>query len=154
MITNELFISGGFLLVDFGVEKTPFDSRWAGRWRLSALTADAAGQLDVLGHDGDALGVDRAQVGVLEQADQVRLRSLLQGGNGAGLEAQVRLEVLSNLAHQSLEGQLAEQQLSALLVAADLAERHGSRSEAMGLKRASVERQDESATKNRARSPS
>ncbi len=34
--------------------------------RLRALAADAAGELDVLGHDGDALGVDGAQVSVLE----------------------------------------------------------------------------------------
>ena len=40
---------------------------------LSSLSTDAAGQLDVLGHDGDTLGVDGAQVGVLEEADDVRL---------------------------------------------------------------------------------
>ena len=61
---------------------------------LSALATDAAGQLDVLGHDGHALGVDGSQVGVLEQAHQVGLSSLLQGQHGAALEAQVRLEVL------------------------------------------------------------
>ena len=33
---------------------------------LSSLSTDAAGQLDVLGHDGDTLGVDGAKVGVLE----------------------------------------------------------------------------------------
>ena len=37
-----------------------------------ALAADAPGELNVFGHDGDALGVDGAQVGVLEEADQVR----------------------------------------------------------------------------------
>ena len=31
---------------------------------LSALATDAAGELDVLGHDGDALGVDGAEVGI------------------------------------------------------------------------------------------
>jgi hypothetical protein len=45
---------------------------------LSTLSTDAAGQLDVLRHDRDALGVDRAQVGVLEEANQVRLRGLLE----------------------------------------------------------------------------
>jgi hypothetical protein len=45
---------------------------------LSTLATDAAGQLDVLGHDGDTLGVDRAQVSVLEQANEVGLRRLLQ----------------------------------------------------------------------------
>jgi len=59
--------------------------------RLGALAADAAGELDVLGHDGDALGVDGAEVGVLEEADQVRLGGLLQGEDGGGLEAEVRL---------------------------------------------------------------
>ena len=80
------------------------------------LPADAAGQLDVLGHDGHALGVDRAQVGVLEEADQVRLGGLLQGDDGRRLEAEVRLEVLRDLADQALERQLADQQLGGLLV--------------------------------------
>ena len=64
---------------------------------LGALSADAAGQLDVLGHDGDALGVDGAQVGVLKQADQVGLRSLLKSSNGRRLETQIGLEVLRDL---------------------------------------------------------
>ena len=34
---------------------------------LFTLTTDAAGKLDVLGHDGDTLGVDGTQVGVLEE---------------------------------------------------------------------------------------
>ena len=50
------------------------------RERLGALTTDAAGEQDVLGHDGDALGVDGAEVGVLEEADEVSLAS--QGGEG------------------------------------------------------------------------
>ena len=33
---------------------------------LGALSADTAGELDVLGHDGHTLGMDGAQVGVLE----------------------------------------------------------------------------------------
>ena len=93
--------------------------------RLSALPTDAAGQLDVLGHDGDAFGVDGAQVGVLEQPHQVGLARLLQRHDGRALEAQVRLEVLRDLAHQALERQLADQQLGRLLVAPDLAQRHG-----------------------------
>ncbi|KAL4852787.1 Histone H4 [Chlorella vulgaris] len=99
----------------------------------SALAPDAACQLDVLGHDGDALGVDGTQVGVLKQAHQVRLGSLLQRQHGAGLEAQVGLEVLGNLTNQALEGQLADQQLRALLVLADLTQGDGSRPVAMRL---------------------
>ena len=45
---------------------------------LGPLAADTPGELDVLGHDGDTLGMDGAQVGVFEQADQVSLGSLLQ----------------------------------------------------------------------------
>ena len=45
---------------------------------LCTFATDPPGQLDVLGHDGDTLGVDGAQVGVLEQAHQVRLAGLLK----------------------------------------------------------------------------
>ena len=78
---------------------------------LSSLTTDAAGQLNVLGHDGHAPGVYRAQTSVLEQADEVRLRRLLQDQNRRRLEAQVRLEVLGEFSDQALKRQLAEQQL-------------------------------------------
>jgi hypothetical protein len=65
--------------------------------RLVALTAEAAGELDVLRLDGDTLGVDGAQVGVLEERDEVRLDGLLKSANGGRLEAEVGLEVLSDL---------------------------------------------------------
>eukprot|EP01043_Picozoa_sp_COSAG02_P034647 COSAG02_NODE_2435_length_8869_cov_63.273774_5_plen_221_part_00 len=100
---------------------------------LSALATDAAGQLDVLRHDGDALGVDGAEVGVLEEADQVGLACLLERQDGGGLEAQVGLEVLGDLADEALERQLADQQLSGLLVLADLAEGDGAGPVAVGL---------------------
>ena len=100
---------------------------------LRALATDAAGQLDVLGHDGDALGVDGAQVGVLEEGDQVRLGGLLQRKDGLGAEAQVVLEVLGDFAHQALEGQLADQQVRRLLVLADLAQGDRARAVAVGL---------------------
>lgn len=93
--------------------------------RLGALAADTAGELDVLGHDGDALGVDGAEVGVLEETDEVGLAGLLQGHHGGGLEAQVGLEVLSDLADEALEGKLADEQLGALLVATDLTQSDG-----------------------------
>jgi hypothetical protein len=101
--------------------------------RLSALSADATSQLNVLGHDGHALRVNGAQVGVLEQTDQVGFSSLLEGSDGGRLKAEIGLEVLSNLTNQALEGQLAEQQLSALLVATDFAQSDGSGAKAMGL---------------------
>ena len=88
---------------------------------LRALATDAAGKLDVLGHDGHALGVDGAQVGVLEEANKVGLSGLLQSKDGGALEAEVRLEVLGDLANEALERKLADEQLRGLLVAADLA---------------------------------
>ena len=95
---------------------------------LCSLAADPACKLDVLGHDGDSLGVDGAQVRVFKQTDQVSLAGLLKGHHGGALEAQVGLEVLSNLADQALEGQLADQQLSGFLVTTDLTESDSSRS--------------------------
>ena len=47
--------------------------------------------------NGDALGVDGAEVGVLEEGDEVRLDRLLEGADGRRLEAEIRLEVLGDL---------------------------------------------------------
>ncbi len=93
---------------------------------LSTLSADTAGELDVLGHDGHTLGVDGAQVGVLEQTDEVGLACLLEGHDGGRLEAEVSLEVLGDLTDKALEGQLADEKLGGLLVTTDLAESDGS----------------------------
>ena len=104
------------------------------RWnRLVALTTDAAGQLHVLGHDGDTTSVHGAEVGVLEEADQVSLRGLLQSHDGGGLEAEIGLVVLSDLADQTLERSLLEEKVGGLLVAADLTKSHGARAVAAGL---------------------
>jgi hypothetical protein len=54
-----------------------WESRGTDARILSTLATDPPGQLDILGHDGDTLGVDSAQVGVLEQANQIGLAGLL-----------------------------------------------------------------------------
>ena len=100
---------------------------------LCALATDTAGQLDVLGHDGHTLGVDGAEVGVLEESHQVGLSSLLQSQDGRSLEAEIGLEVLGDLADEALEGQLADEKLGGLLVSADLSEGDSPGSEAVGL---------------------
>jgi hypothetical protein len=115
-----------------GVDEHQFTTKICG-YSLRALATDATGKLDVLGEDGDALGVDGAQVGVLEETHEVRLRGLLQRHDRRGLEAQVRLEVLRNLADKALERELAEEKLRRLLVATDLTESDGARPVAMGL---------------------
>ena len=100
---------------------------------LSSLSTDPPGELDVLGHDGDPLGVDGAQVGVLKESDQVGLAGLLQSHDGAGLEPQVSLEVLGNLPDEPLEGKLADEELGRLLVSPDLPEGDGTGPVPMGL---------------------
>jgi hypothetical protein len=45
---------------------------------LCTLSTNAASQLDVFRHDGDTLGVNGAQVGVLKQTHQVGLAGFLK----------------------------------------------------------------------------
>ena len=63
-----------------GVPRVVSDSLIEPDWSkfLCTLATDPPGQLDVLGHDGDTLGVDGAQVGVLKEANQVSFRCLLK----------------------------------------------------------------------------
>ena len=69
--------------------------------------------------------MDGAQVGVLEEGDEVGLDRLLKGADGRALEAEVALEVLGDLTDETLEGELADEELGRLLVATDLAESDG-----------------------------
>jgi len=48
------------------------------------------------GLDGDTLGVDSAQVGVLEEGDEVGLDRLLESADGRRLETEVGLKVLGD----------------------------------------------------------
>ena len=100
---------------------------------LTAFSTDAACELNVLGHDGDTLGVNGAQVGVFKESDKVGLGSLLKGKHGRSLEPQVVLEVLGNLTNETLEGKLADEEVSRLLVATNLTEGHGSWAVTVGL---------------------
>jgi histone H3 len=92
---------------------------------LRALTAETTSELDVLGLDGDTLGVDGAEVGVLKERDEVGFDGLLESADGRRLEAEVALEVLGDLADEALEGELADQELGGLLVTTDLTESDG-----------------------------
>src|SRR5687768_11609005 len=103
------------------------------RHTLGALTTEATGQVDILGLDGDTLGVDGSQVGILKERNDVSLGSLLEGTDGRGLETKVSLEVLGNLADETLEGELADQELGRLLVATDLTKSDGTGAVTMGL---------------------
>jgi hypothetical protein len=74
---------------------------------LAMLSTDVTGELDVLGHDGNELRVDRAQVGVLKEADEVGIICLLKRQDGSALEAHIGLDVLCNLIDEELEWRLA-----------------------------------------------
>jgi hypothetical protein len=55
--------------------------------------------------------VDGAEIGVLEQRNQVGLGCLLEGEHGLTLEPHLLLELSGDLTHQTLEGQLADEQV-------------------------------------------
>ena len=93
---------------------------------LGTFTSDTASELDVLWHDGDTLGVDSAQVGVLEKTDQVSFACLLKSQYGRALETQISLEVLGDFTYKTLEWQFPDEELSALLVPSDFTEGDGS----------------------------
>ena len=60
-------------------------------------------------------------------------KSYLESSNGSRLEPEVGLEVLGNLPHKALEGQLADEELGGLLVPPDLTEGHGAGPVPVGL---------------------
>jgi hypothetical protein len=49
---------------------------------LRSLTAETTSQLDVLRLDGDTLGMNGAEIGVLEERDEVSLNGLLESTDG------------------------------------------------------------------------
>ena len=101
------------------------DCHVEGGRHLGTLAAETTGELNVLGLDGDTLGVDGAKVGIFKEGDEVGFDRFLEGTDGGGLEAEVRLEVLGDFTDQTLEGELADQELGRLLVATDLAKSDG-----------------------------
>ena len=119
---------------------------------LDIFPADSSRQLQVPGHDGDSPGMERTQVGVLEQTDEVGLdcllkmtdviefnglslgsRSYLESQDSGSLEPDAKSVVLGDLPHQTLEGQLPDQELGALLVSPNLSQGDSSRLESVRL---------------------
>ena len=47
------------------------------RHKLCAFTTDTSGKLDVLGHNSYSLGMDGAEIGIFENANQVGFRGFL-----------------------------------------------------------------------------
>jgi len=77
--------------------------------------------------------VNRTEISVLEQSHQIGLSSLLEGQHSGPLKAEIALEVLGNLANETLEGELTDEEVGGLLVTPDLAEGDSARAVAMGL---------------------
>jgi hypothetical protein len=77
--------------------------------------------------------VDGAEVGVLEETDEVSLRSLLESHDSRGLEAKVGLPLLGDLANESLEWKLSDEKLGRLLVSSNFTEGDGAGSVSVGL---------------------
>ena len=90
-----------------------------------SLTSDSSGELHILWHDGNSLGVDGTEVGVLEKTNHVSLRSLLESKDGGGLESQVGLEIVGNLSNESLERKFSNEELSRFLELSDLSKSDG-----------------------------
>ena len=77
--------------------------------------------------------MDGAEVGILEKADEISLRGLLEGHDSRALEAEIGFEVLGDLTDETLEGELADEKLGGFLVTPDLTESDGSGPVTMGL---------------------
>lgn len=81
-------------------------------WNHSeAVSSDSLGELKVLGHDGNSLSMNGAEIGVLEKRNQVGLGCFLKGQNCLTLESNFLFELSRNLPNQSLEGKLPDQQV-------------------------------------------
>lgn len=99
----------------------------------TTFATETTSELEILGLNGDTLGMDSGKVGVLEKTDKVCFGGLLQGEDGRRLEAEVGLVVLSDLTDETLEGELADEELSRLLVATDFTKSDCSGPEAVRL---------------------
>ena len=93
---------------------------------LWSLSSDSSCELHVLWHDGDSLGVDGAEVSVLEEWNEVSFSGLLESKDGRWLESQVSLELLSNLSYESLEWELSDEEFSWFLVSSNFSEGNSS----------------------------
>ena len=97
-----------------------------------AVASNASGKVHILLLNGDALGMDGAKVGVLEESDHVSLSGLLESEDGGGLESKISLEIVGNFSDESLEGEFSNEELSRFLESSDLSEGDGTGLESVG----------------------
>ena len=70
------------------------------------LTSDAPRKGDVSWHERDSVGVDGAQIGILEEVRHESFRCLLDGQKPVTLEADLLVMAARQLSHDPLEGVL------------------------------------------------
>jgi hypothetical protein len=123
----------------FGIRTDFRKSRFINEGQLTApptnlrtLSTNTTSQLNILGHDCNTLSMNSAQVGILEQTDEVRLGRLLKSQHRRPLKPQIALEILGDLPHQPLEGEFANEKVRGFLVPTDFAEGDGSGAVAVG----------------------
>ena len=92
-----------------------------------SVAPDAAGQIHVLLHHGDAAGVNRTQVRILEEPCQVTLASLLQRLQGIAGEAHSQVVLETHIPQVTLERGPCDEVLSLSLVPFDLPQSSGTR---------------------------
>ena len=78
----------------YNVSKVSLAAAIASAGALGPFSSDPPGELDVLWHDGYPLSMDGAQVGILEEPDEVGLGCLLESHDGGALETKIGFEVL------------------------------------------------------------
>ena len=59
--------------------------------------------------------MDCAEIGVLEETDEVRFRCFLECEDRLTLKSEVGLELLRDFSDESLEGQLSDEQVGLLI---------------------------------------
>ena len=97
------------------------------------LASYSSGELHVLGHDGNSLGVDGEEVGVIEETNEVCLSCLLEAEDSGALPSEVLVDISRDIFDESLEGELFDEELGGLLETSDVAESDGAGSESVGL---------------------
>ena len=90
------------------------------------ISSDSEGELHVLSPEGSSLGVDAAEVSVLEQTNEVSFGRLLEGSEGLSLDSEVGVHLLDDFPDDSDEGSSGEEEVGALLVPLDLPENDSS----------------------------
>ena len=70
--------------------------------------------------------MDRAEVGVFEEAHEVGFSGFLEGEDSGRLPPEPSVQILRDFCHKALEGGLANKKLGGLLVATNVAEGDGS----------------------------